>query len=92
MKNSMGIEKKVLTRDARPAAFAAFAAAGLAWPPAATASADAMLTFWLRQITPHTLRNIVVASNAPIPIDMPCDAFEVPQFARPTAATRRSGT
>ena len=45
MKNSIGIEKNVLTRLARPASLAAPAAAGSGSPPAATASAEAMLIF-----------------------------------------------
>src|SRR5687767_15484003 len=65
MKNSIGIEKNVLTRLARPASLAAPAAAGSGSPPAATASAEAMLIFWFGQMTIHTLAAIVMPSSAP---------------------------
>ena len=77
MNQSIGIENRVLHRDARAAFLAAAGASGLASPPAATFSALPMTTFWLRQITPHTLRNIVMPKSMPVRIAVPLDPVEV---------------
>ena len=71
MKNSIVIEKNVLQREARAAFLAAAGASGLASPPSATFSALPMTIFWLRQITPHTLRNIVMPKSMPVRIAVP---------------------
>ena len=71
MKKSIGIEKRVLHRDARAARLAAAGASGLASPPLATFSALPMTIFWLRQIMPHTLRNIVMPKSMPVRIAVP---------------------
>jgi hypothetical protein len=60
-----------LAREARPAGLTSVAARGSASPPAATFSALAMITFWFRQMTPHTLRNIVVPKSMPVRIAVP---------------------
>jgi hypothetical protein len=37
----------------------------------ATVSADAMMTFWARQMTPHTLSSMVMPNNMPVMIAVP---------------------
>src|SRR5688572_5457266 len=64
----MGAEKTTLVREARNARRAAAGAAALACPPDAAALAEAMTTFWLRQITPQTLINMIVPNSAPVRI------------------------
>ena len=71
MNHSIGIENRVLHRDARAARLAAAGASGLASPPLATVSALPMTIFWLRQITPQTLRNIVRPRSMPVRIAVP---------------------
>ena len=71
MKNSIVMEKRVLQREARAAFLAAAGASGLASPPLATFSALPMTIFWLRQITPHTFRNIVMPKSMPVRIAVP---------------------
>ena len=71
MNQSMVIENSVLQREARAARLAAAGASGFASPPAATFSALPITIFWLRQITPHTLRNIVMPKSIPVRIDVP---------------------
>ena len=44
MKNSIGIDSIVFVRDASPARAPLAAASGMAWPPVATCSAEAMTT------------------------------------------------
>ena len=65
MKNSSGIEKSVLVREARDALAPAPAAPGSASPPSATLTADAITTFWFGQMMSQTLRNMKVPSVAP---------------------------
>src|SRR5438034_3989337 len=65
MKNSIGIEKTTLVRDARKARRPAAAAARFACPPFAAATAEAITIFWLRQITPQTFASITVPNSAP---------------------------
>ena len=71
MKSSIGIEKIVFWREASAAARPASAAVGSASPPASTLRALAMTFFWLRQMTPHTFRNIVMPSSMPVEMLMP---------------------
>ena len=77
MNHSMVIENRVLQREARAALLAAAGASGLASPPSATFSALPMTIFWLRQITPHTLRNIVMPKSMPVRIAVPPTPVEV---------------
>ncbi len=59
-------EKSVLVRDARPASGARAAASGIGSPPPATCSALAMATFWIGQITNHTLNHMKVPIVPPV--------------------------
>ena len=68
MKNSIETEKTVFCRDAMNALRPAAAAAGSGSPPASTLAALASTTFWLRQITPHTLSIMIVPSSMPVMI------------------------
>src|SRR5688500_15071297 len=79
----MGIENTTFVRDARSARRAAAGAAALAWPPEAAAFADAITTFWLRQMTPHTLNSMTVPSSAPVRMVM---AHGVDHAAEPSGA------
>ena len=71
MNHSMGIENSVLQREARAARLAAAGASGFASPPAATFSALPITTFWLRQMTPQTLTNIVRPRSMPVRMAVP---------------------
>src|SRR5688572_33070549 len=82
----MGMENTTFVRDARNARRAAAGAAALAWPPEAAAFADAITTFWLRQMMPHTLISMTVPNSAPVRIVT--DQFEV-QAALPVVARPR---
>src|SRR6266849_6215989 len=68
MKNSIGIEKTTLVREARKARRAATGAAALAWPPDAAAFAEAITICCLGQMTRTTLKNISVPKSAPVRI------------------------
>src|SRR4051794_11695970 len=71
MKKSIGIEKSVLVREARPALAPAAAASGSALPPAATAVVDAMTIFWLGQMMNQTLAHMKRPRTAPVRIVTP---------------------
>src|SRR4029453_1006606 len=62
---SMGMEKTVLVREARPARAPAAAAAGLAGLPAAVSSAFWMTIFCLGWITNQTLAHMTLAMMPP---------------------------
>ena len=68
MKKSMGIENRVLVREARNARRPAAAAAGSAWPPPRTAFVDAMTICCFGQMTIQTFRNMRVPIVAPMRI------------------------
>ena len=74
MKNSMGMENRALARDALAARLAALGCSGSPWPPASLSRSEAMTTFWLRQMMPHTLRNMMVPRMAPQAIEVPWGA------------------
>ncbi len=71
MKNSIGIDMRVLARDARAAGLATVAAPGSASPPAATLSAEPITIFCAGQMMTHTLVNIVMPRMAPNAMDVP---------------------
>jgi hypothetical protein len=66
MKKSIGIEKSVLVRDARPARAPRAAASGIAAPPPATCSADLITTCCAGQITNHTFAHMKVPRMPPV--------------------------
>src|SRR5262245_9916473 len=76
MNHSMGIDIKVLARDARAPRLAAAGPLGSASPPSATVRAEPMTICWAGQITSQTLRNMVVANPAPIRIDRPAEVVQ----------------
>src|SRR5882724_12013204 len=65
MKNSMGIEKSTLVRDARPPRAPAGAAAGLAGLPAPVSMAFWMTILLLGQITNQTLAHMTLPRRPP---------------------------
>src|SRR5438309_9429835 len=71
MKKSIGMENTTLVRDARNARRPATAAAGLAWPPPAAATAEAITIFCFGQITAQTFKNISVPNRAPVKMASP---------------------
>ena len=71
MNHSIGIENSVLQREARAACLAAAGASGFASPPAATFSALPITTFWLRQMMPQTLTNMVRPRSMPVRMAVP---------------------
>src|SRR5436309_13889110 len=71
MKKSIGTENTTLVRDARNARRPAAAAAGLAWPPPAAATAEAITTCCFGQITAQTFKNISVPNRAPVKMASP---------------------
>src|SRR2546428_13932520 len=71
MKKSIGTETAGLAREAGNAGRPAAAAAGLAWPPPAAATAEAITTCCFGQITAQTFRNISVPNRAPVKMASP---------------------
>src|SRR5436853_942372 len=71
MKKSIRTENTTLVRDARNARRPAAAAAGLAWPPPAAATAEAITTCCFGQITAQTFTNISVPNRAPVKMASP---------------------
>src|SRR5207245_2666681 len=71
MKKSIGTENTTLVRDARNARRPAAAAAGLAWPPPAAATAEAITICCFGQITAQTFTNISVPNRAPVKMASP---------------------
>src|SRR3989442_6838580 len=71
MKKSIGTENRTWVRDARTARRPAAAAAGLAWPPPAAATAEAITICCFGQITAQTFTNISVPNRAPVKMASP---------------------
>src|SRR2546430_6842665 len=71
MKKTSGPENPTLVRDARNARRPAAAAPGLAWPPPAAATAEAITTSCFGQITAQTFKNISVPNRAPVKMASP---------------------
>ena len=71
MKNSIGMDSIVLVREVTPARAPRAAASGMAWPPPATAAAEAITTCWPGQMTNQTLAHMTVPSMPPKKIFQP---------------------
>ena len=71
MKNSIGIDSRVLVREATPPRAPRAAASGIAWPPSFTRAADAMTTCCAGQMMNQTLNHIRLPMTPPMKIAQP---------------------
>src|SRR5437773_7467771 len=71
MKNSIGIERSVFVREAKPDRWPRAAASGIAWPPFDTLVADSITTFCAGQITNQTFAHMTLPSMPPKKIFQP---------------------
>src|SRR5262245_24751486 len=71
IRSSIGTDSHVLALDARNATRASFAlSAGTAVPLSALSAVHEMILFWLGQMIPQTLNNIISPRPPPIPIEI----------------------